>query len=255
MFDRTGTRRGSPHSPHPPLEEYYRGEDGRRAFVRRIFDQTGDDYDRIERFMAFGSGPWYRRQALRRAGLVRGMRVLDVAVGTGLVAREAAAIVGDPGRVTGIDPSIGMLRASTRPLGVAVVQGVAETLPFAPGRFDFVSMGFALRHVHDLSVVFSEFARVLKPGGRLCVLEITSPEGRVPKLLIKGYLRGLIPALARVLGRKRESAELWKYYWDTIEACVPPPKVVEQLRGAGFVAVDRHVELGVFSEYTGRKGP
>lgn len=64
--------------PHAPLPEYYANEDDHQRFVRRIFDDTAVDYERVERMLALGTGPWYRRQALRRAGLVAGMRVLDV---------------------------------------------------------------------------------------------------------------------------------------------------------------------------------
>src|SRR4051812_11244286 len=78
-------------APHPTLPEYYESEATKRAFVRGIFDETAGDYDRVERVMALGTGPWYRRQALKRAGLVGGMKVLDVATGTGLVAREEVA--------------------------------------------------------------------------------------------------------------------------------------------------------------------
>src|SRR5512143_3501154 len=123
------------HAPHPPLQEYYEGEQGRRSFVRQVFDETAGDYDRIERMMAFGTGPWYRRRALVRSGLAAGMDVLDVAVGTGLVAREAVAIVGDPRKVVGVDPSIGMLRGASRPVDIVAVQGMAESLPFAADRF------------------------------------------------------------------------------------------------------------------------
>src|SRR5687767_15786580 len=85
-------------APHPPIRGYYDAPAGKRPFVRRMFDQAAGDYDRVERLMALGSGPWYRRRALHRAGLRPGMRVLDVAAGTGLVAREAAALAGDPDR-------------------------------------------------------------------------------------------------------------------------------------------------------------
>ena len=241
------------HAPHPPLPDYYRGEEERRTFVRRIFDATAGDYDRIESLMAFGSGSWYRRQALLRARLTPGMRVLDVAVGTGLVAREAVAILGGRGVVVGLDPSIGMLKNTGADLDIATVQGMAESLPFADGTFDFVSMGFALRHMSDLSVVFAELHRVLRPGGTACVLEITRPRGRVAHAVVKTYMRGFVPVLAKVFGRHPETARLMRWYWDTIEACVPPERVLATLEAAGFPAPHRHVELGIFSEYTGRK--
>lgn len=240
-------------APHPPLAEWYPDESQRRGFVRRIFDDTAADYDRVERAMAFGTGPWYRRQALLRAGIAPGMRVLDVGTGTGLVARELVAIVGDASRVVGVDPSAGMLRASTVPAGVELRVGGAEALPAEDGGFDAVTMGFALRHVPDLRPAFAEFRRVLRPGGRLCVLEITRPEGRLATAALRLYLRGVVPLLARVVGRSRDMPALMRYYWDTIEACVPPARVIELLHEAGFESVDRHVELGVFSEYRARR--
>jgi len=247
------TEEESIHAPHAPLGDYYDGEQGRRTFVRQVFDETAGDYDRIERMMAFGSGPWYRRRALVRSGLAGGMTVLDVAVGTGLVAREAVAVVGDPRKVVGVDPSIGMLRSSSKPLDIVAVQGMAESLPFVSDRFDFLSMGFALRHMSDLAVVFAEFQRVLAPGGIACILEITRPKGALARGALKVYMRGLVPFLARLAGRHRETAHLFTYFWDTIEACVPPESVMAALRHAGFTDVKRVVELGIFSEYTGRK--
>ena len=105
------------HTPHAPLTAYYQDEAARENFLREIFDSTAADYDRIEKLLAFGSGPWYRRQALTRAGLTAGMRVADVGVGTGLVAREAVTLVGDASLVTGIDPSPGMMGAANLPAG------------------------------------------------------------------------------------------------------------------------------------------
>jgi len=95
----------------------------------------------------------------------------------------------------------------------------------------------------------AEFRRVLKPGGIVCILEITRPESRIGTVLLKGYLRGVVPALAWLLARSADSPRLMRYYWDTIEACVPPRAVAATLADAGFVEVTRHVELGVFSEY------
>ncbi len=239
--------------PHAPLTTYYATEGERGAWVRAIFDRTAIDYDRIESAMALGTGPWYRRQALLRAGLAPGMSVLDVGTGTGLVARQAQRIAGPQATVIGVDPSPGMLSAFGAGDRIEVRVGSAESLPADDASFDFLSMGFALRHVADLDKAFAEFARVLRPGAGLCVLEITRPSGRIANALLRAYLRGVVPAMARLIGRSADMPQLMRYYWDTIEACVPPAQVLERLRAAGFESVDRHVELGVFSEYRARK--
>ncbi len=220
----------------------------RRRFTRRLFDSSARDYDRVDRLLALGSGSWYRRQALLRAGLTPGMRMLDVGVGTGLVAREALGVVGEGGCVIGVDPSAGML-AQSEAHGLTLARGRAEALPFAARSFDFLCLGYALRHVADLGAAFGEFRRVLRPGGRLLLLEITRPAGRVAAAALKAYLRGVVPALARLMADSRDTPALYRYYWDTIEASVPPARILAALAVAGFAAAARGVQLGIFSEY------
>jgi demethylmenaquinone methyltransferase/2-methoxy-6-polyprenyl-1,4-benzoquinol methylase len=238
--------------PHTPLPAYYRNEIEHEEFLRRIFDGTAPDYDRIERVLALGSGPRYRRAALQRARLAVGAQVLDVGIGTGLVAREALALIGPRGRVVGIDPSPGMMSEVALP-GVELICGRAEALPQPDASSDFISMGYALRHIADLSMAFAEFLRVLRPGGRLLILEITKPAGRVGTAVLKTYMRAVVPMIARVVAGQRDTAKLWRYYWDTIEACIAPESVLAALRAAGFEDAKRHVELGIFSEYTAVK--
>ena len=238
--------------PHPPLPAYYGDEAEHQQFLRRIFDDTANDYDRLERMLAFGTGPWYRRLALQRAGLAKGAHVLDVGIGTGLVAREALALIGPTGRLIGVDPSPGMM-AEVKLAGVELVAGRAEALPQPDASHDFVSMGYALRHIADVAAAFAEFYRVLRPGGRLLVLEISKPAGRMGTALLKTYMRGVVPMIARVVARRAASPELWRFYWDTIEACIAPEAVVAALRAAGFENAGRHVVLGIFSEYTATK--
>ncbi len=244
-----------PNPPHPPLGTYYVGESQRRQWVRNIFSRTAGDYDRVERAMAVGTGSGYRRRALVNAGLRHGMDLVDVGVGTGLVAREAAVIVGDPARVTGVDPSPGMLEHAKVPVGVRLLAGSAEHLPLADGSVDFVSMGYALRHLDDLATAFGEFHRVLRPGGTLCILEITVPQSSWARWALKTYMRRIVPWLASRLSEHRDTPELMRYHWDTIEACIPPREVMEAMRRAGLGAVDREVELGIFSAYRGQKLP
>ena len=243
-------------APHAPLTDYYPTEQDRQAYLRNIFDNTAADYDRIEAMLALGSGSRYRRQALIRGGLRTGMKVLDVGVGTGLVAAQACILAGNAALVTGVDPSAGMMAASKLPDTMVLIEGRAESLPFPDNHFDFLSMGYALRHISDLVVAFAEFERVLKPGGRLCILEITKPQSRFGQWLLKNYIRGVIPLLTRFVSRQKETATIWRYFWDSIEACAPPEQVMATLSAVRLTQVKRHLELGVFSEYQAIKaGP
>lgn len=241
----------SVHLPHSPLPDYYRSGDAqaRESFLRHTFDTTAVDYDRLEKILGLGTGSWYRRQALLRAGLRPGMQVVDVGMGTGLVSREILKITGEPQRLVGVDPSAGMMGQAQFDQPVDCRIGRAEDIPVPSASADFLVMGYALRHIADFAAAAAEFRRVLKPGGRLLVLEITRAEGRMANLLLKAYMRGLVPAIARVVSRSRTTPMLWRYYWDTIEACVPPAQVLATLQNAGLADVGRHVELGIFSEY------
>lgn len=240
----------NPLPPHPPLESYYGDASKREGFVRNIFDDTAVWYDQTISFMSFGSGDRYRRQAVHRNGLRPGMKVLDVASGTGVVARAAIESTQNHVDIVALDPSIGMLLAGRSKQSVDTVQAKAETLPIRSGQFDFLTIGFALRHFADLRAVFEECKRVLKPGGRLLILELTAPRSAPARAFLGLYLGRVVPFVARVRSGSREAGTLMRYYWDTIRTCVPPESIVRALQDAGFADVKRHVELGIFSEYS-----
>ena len=236
-------------SPIPFMPGYFSNEAEKARFISDIFDDTAVDYDRMERILGLGGGSRYRRQALERAGLAAGMRVIDIAVGTGLVAREAVRLAGNPSLVVGVDPSPGMLtRARVQP-GVRLVEGSAEAIPFRDARFDFLSMGYALRHITDLSIAFGEFHRVVRPGARICILEITPPNSRIGRACLKAYMHVIVPAVGRLVATSARTAKLWRYYWETIEACAAPEQIIATLHACGFQHVRRHVTHGIFSEY------
>jgi demethylmenaquinone methyltransferase / 2-methoxy-6-polyprenyl-1,4-benzoquinol methylase len=241
------------HAPHGVLADYYRDAAAREAYVRSTFDDTAEDYDRIERILGFGTGTWYRRQALLRAGLRPGLDVVDVGMGTGLVAKEILRVTGEPTRLIGVDPSPGMIAQSGLPQDVRCLDGRAEAMPLPGASADLITMGYALRHIADLSAAFTEFARVLRPGGSVLMLEITRPAGSLANSMLRAYMRGVVPTVAKLVARKPQTAELWRYYWDTIEACAPPPAVLLTLTDAGLSSAKRHVELGIFSEYSAVK--
>jgi demethylmenaquinone methyltransferase/2-methoxy-6-polyprenyl-1,4-benzoquinol methylase len=187
---------------------------------------------------------------LQRAGLTRGMRLLDLATGTGVVARAAGSITTD---IVGSDASIGMLVAGRRRHHLPLIQNVGERLPFRDSSFDMLTIGFALRHFADLNALFAELHRVLRPQGRVLILEITPPRSRVGHAVLRFHLNRIVPLMARLRSRSAAAQKLMHYYWDTIESCVPPEVILDALRGAGFGEVTRHVELGTFSEYVGIK--
>ena len=203
----TSSHRAPPDSsvqlPHGPLPAYYRTGDGaaREDFLRTTFDDTAVDYERLEKILGFGSGPWYRGQALLRAGLKSGMQVVDVGMGTGLVTREILKITGEPDRVIGVDPSPGMMKEARFEQAVECRIGRAEDIPVPCASADFLVMGYALRHIADFSAAAAEFRRVLKPGGRLLILEITKPEGILANALLKIYMRGAVPLMARAVSK------------------------------------------------------
>jgi demethylmenaquinone methyltransferase/2-methoxy-6-polyprenyl-1,4-benzoquinol methylase len=244
---------GPPTAPHPVLKDYYDSESQRRSFVAGLFDSAAQHYDWVCKVGSFGSGRLYRRQVLQRAGLRKGMRLLDLATGTGLVAEPALHILGDARAVIGLDPSVGMLREARKTLASPLIQGRAEELPFGANRFDMLSIGYALRHVASLEVTFAECARVLKPGGRLLILEISRPRSTLGLRVSRLYLQQILPRFMRVTTGSAQAERLMRYYWDTIAQCVPPETILDVLRGSGFVDVDRRVFAGIISEYIARK--
>lgn len=242
-------------TPHPTLPGRYASPEAKPAFVNRLFDRGARHYDGVVNWGFLCSGSFYRRWVQRRYGLAPGMHVLDVACGTGLVAAEAARILGSADTITCLDPSAGMLAEARKKLAARFVQGYAEALPFPDGSFDFLTMGYALRHVMDLERTFAEYHRVLRPGGRVLILEVTKPAGRVGRGLFRLYFGRIYPALTQLFTRSRDAREMMAYYWETMDACVPPETVLAAMRAAGFATAKRHGLGGMFSEYSAVKGP
>lgn len=243
----------NPLRPHPKLDRYYGSDAERSGAVNTMFDEGAPYYEWICRVMSFGTGGWYRKQALRTAGLRPGMRILDVATGTGLVLRSAKDIAGATGLAIGLDPSGGMLRECRKSCAAPVLQARGEHLPFGDAAFDMISMGYGLRHVPDLRGLFAEYIRVLKPGGHVMILEISQPRSAVGRWLNRLYLRDLVPGVSRLGTGDAAASRVMRYFWDTIETCVPPDVIVGALKEAGFLNARRGVTGGIFSEYTGEK--
>lgn len=234
--------------PLPLLRQYYDSEQGRSAFIRSLFNRVALEYEPVNSVLSLGLGRWHRRMALQHAGICAGMRVLDVATGTGLMAREELALMGAAGEVIGLDLSENMLRQAGHELGVECVQARAEALPIRSSSMDFISMGYALRHVPDLGGLFREFLRVLRPAGTLLLLEFRRPARPIGNFAAAFYFRHLIPALCRLCGLA-DAREMLTYCWDTVDQCVAPGVILSSLADAGFTRIECESSMGVLVTY------
>lgn len=235
------------------LAQYYANPAQRLTQMRGLFNRSAPHYNLANRLFALGTGGWYRRFCLRRSGLKRGMVVVDIATGTGLLARQAVALTRDPALVIGVDLAEEMLAIARRDTGISLVQATAEALPFAPACADFVTMGYGLRHIADLEAAFAANLRILRPGGAMMLLEVSAPRNRFMRAIARGFIGGLLPRLSWLLTRDAQARTLMQYHWQTILSFLPPEVIMSVMRDAGFERVRCISHLDLFHHYTGHK--
>lgn len=231
------------------IGDYYKSSAEKQAYLRKVFDDTAAHYDAIAKWGWFGSGDWYRREALLRNGVTPEMRVLDVATGTGQVARALMKILNDVSQIECVEPSAGMIEQSKKTVPTVHHQSTAENLPVPSESFDFLTMGFALRHVDNLEDSFREFRRVLKDGGTMLIMDVTVPSGGISRLFFKAYFKYILPAASGLLTWDRRVYHLMRYYWDSMDQMILPEDILQNLRNVGFSQVQHNKLLGCFSEY------
>ena len=203
-------------------------ETGRLApdAVRSMFDRISPVYDALNRTMTIGLDRRWRRATV--AAVVRpGDRVLDACCGTGDL---AVAALHAGGHVTGLDFSERMLeRARRKSTEIEWVQGDALSLPFEDGSFDAATVGFGVRNLDDLARGLAELRRVLRPGGRVAILEITRPRG-VLAPFYRLWFDGLVP----LLGKALPGGSAYTYLPASVRRFPGPEELAELLRAAGF---------------------
>jgi demethylmenaquinone methyltransferase/2-methoxy-6-polyprenyl-1,4-benzoquinol methylase len=215
-----------------------------RAEVRRMFDAIAPRYDLLNRLLSARSDVRWRRRAVAAAlaGCARPgeVDVLDVCCGTGDLALSFAR---DPRvrAVTGFDFSSRMVAVGRRKAGTArgprLAVADAVRLPLRERSMDVVSIAFGLRNLVDPVAGLAEFARVLRPGGRLAILEFFRPEGSFGARLFRGYFRQVLPRLGRLLTRGA-AIDAYRYLPDSVEEFASAPTVGAWCRAAGFDGVE-----------------
>jgi demethylmenaquinone methyltransferase/2-methoxy-6-polyprenyl-1,4-benzoquinol methylase len=211
--------------------------------VRRMFDRIAPVYDVMNRVMTAGLDRRWRRITV--ASVVRpGDRVLDACCGTGDLA--IAAQKADAREVVGLDFSARMLeRARAKQPAVAWVEGDLLDLPFEARRFDAATVGFGVRNVADLERALGELARVLVPGGRLGILEITTPTGTVAP-----FYRLWFDRIVPLLGRCLKGGAAYTYLPASVKRFPGPDEVCRLLRQAGFVEARWRTFAGIVALHT-----
>ena len=197
--------------------------------VRGMFDRIAPVYDVMNRVMTAGLDQRWRKLAVS-AVVWPGDRVLDACCGTGDLAVEAER---RGGRVVGLDFSERMLERARRKSGtIEWVPGDALALPFADADFDAATVGFGVRNLADLAGGLEELARVLRPGGKLAVLEITRPRG-----VLKPFFRLWFDVLVPLLGRTLPGGQAYTYLPASVRRFPGPDDLSALLEDAGFEAV------------------
>lgn len=217
------------------------------AVVRDMFDSIAPRYDLVNRIMTFSLDRGWRRHTVRSLGLAHGALVLDVACGTGDLCRELAAAGARP---VGVDLSWGMLAhaRTTAPL----VQGDGLALALPDACLDGAVSGFALRNVADLAGLFTELARVVRPGGRVALLEVAQPANRLLRLGHGVYFGQVVPRIGALLS----DANAYRYLPRSVAYLPEPGAMLAMLVATGWVGPQRRaLSGGVAQLLTATRGP
>jgi demethylmenaquinone methyltransferase/2-methoxy-6-polyprenyl-1,4-benzoquinol methylase len=210
--------------------------DEKHRTVERMFDRLAPQYDRMNRVISLGLDRGWRKHTVAELDLPEGSRILDLACGTGDLAND---VVSRGHRAVGVDYSAGMLAAAHT--GAPLVRADAAQLPLRDGGFDGVVCGFALRNFVELTSVFSEVARVLRPGGRFVALDAAVPTNPLMRAGNTIWFRGAVPLLGRALAHDADAYS----YLPKSTAYLPTPSVLADALGeAGFADAQHHTLTG-----------
>jgi demethylmenaquinone methyltransferase/2-methoxy-6-polyprenyl-1,4-benzoquinol methylase len=238
------------------FEKVPRGQKAER--VRAVFSSVAGKYDLMNDLMSFGVHRLWKHFALSLTGLKAGQRALDVAGGTGDLAAGLARQVGKTGYVVLSDINPDMLRAGRDRLidsgyagNVACVLADAERLPWADDSFDCVTIGFGLRNVTDKAGALASIYRVLKPGGQLLVLEVSTPVAPGLKPLYDAYSFGVLPRLGEWVAKDAAS---YRYLAESIRMHPDQETLLGMLNEAGFGQTRYHnLTGGIVAVHRGYK--
>jgi len=233
------------------------GEGAKTEQVRQMFDSIAPAYDFMNRAMTLGIDIWWRKLAVKRLQRIRPARILDVATGTGDFAIQLNGAL-RPQHITGIDLSQGMLDEAVRKVkekgledSISFEQGDCMALPMQDNAFDAVTVAFGVRNFEHLQQGYQEMARVLRPGGMLCVLELSTPTNPVIRWFYDLYTLHIIPAIGSM---KSGDKSAYRYLPQSIAAVPQGDDMLQLMRNAGLRETTfKRLTQGVCTIYTAFK--
>jgi demethylmenaquinone methyltransferase/2-methoxy-6-polyprenyl-1,4-benzoquinol methylase len=227
----------------------------RADYVQNMFGRIAGRYNLMNRLMTFGQDMRWRRFVVRQANLKPGDKLLDLATGTGDIAFEALKAM-PMIQAVGADFSLPMMRVGMHlPMGnqVGWTGADALNLPFPDAAFSAVTSGYLARNVIDLPRMFAEQLRVLKPGGRIVLLDSSPPKNNIFRPFIEIHLRYVIPNLGRLIAGKG-GADAYQYLPSSTQAFKSPEELADLMRAAGIRNVQyRTFMFGTMAVHWGEK--
>jgi demethylmenaquinone methyltransferase/2-methoxy-6-polyprenyl-1,4-benzoquinol methylase len=224
--------------------------------VAGMFDRIAHRYDFLNHFFSLGIDKGWRKKAIRTLQEIHPRKILDIATGTGDLA--IASMTLQPDRVTGVDISEGMMEIGRKKLiekglseKIKLQYGDSEALPFEDQAFDAITCGYGVRNFEHLEKGLQQMSRVLRPGGRVAILEFSHPKKFPVKQLYRFYFRYILPVLGKSVSK---DATAYTYLPESVAAFPEGKEFCSILERSGFKNVKaRPLTLGITTLYTGEK--
>ncbi len=243
--------------PHDHIKPFSGSEKGKKEQVEEMFDRIAGRYDLMNRFLSGGIDIGWRKKAIRSLREDHPKQILDVATGTADMAILTWKLL-KPEKITGIDLSTQMLEVGRQKIekeGLAnhiqLLKGDAEAINFPNASFDGIMVAFGVRNFENLEKGLGELLRVLKPGGKLVVLEFSRPRNSGFRTIYNLYMNIVAPQMARWL---RQNKEAYEYLKESSAAFPDRDDFINLLKSTGFVQTGfKPLSFGICCIYNGRK--
>jgi demethylmenaquinone methyltransferase/2-methoxy-6-polyprenyl-1,4-benzoquinol methylase len=231
------------------ITPYHNPSVTKKEQVATMFNNISGTYDFLNHFMSLGIDILWRKKAIRELKALNPSSILDVATGTGDFAFEAIKIL-NPRKITGVDISAGMLEVAKKKI-FSVSLGDSEMLPFEDNQFDAITVAYGVRNYENLEKGLADMQRVLRPGGKIVILEFSKPRQFPVKQLYNFYFKYITPFLGKVFSK---DARAYQYLPESVAAFPDGKSFTHLMESVGFSQTKQiTLTFGISSIYTGIK--